>query len=669
MKRARSVFSALLLSVALSCALGSRGSAQPLPARSIENEGADAVLPGLEAFVDGLVASHMGEHVAGAQVAVVKDGRTLLVKGYGIASVAPERMVDPERSLFRLASISKIFTWLALMQLSDAGKLRLEQDVNAYLPRDLALPPDAAHAKVRVLDLMNHSAGFEEPTLLVDPRDETLLRSAREELCATRPARVRKPGRVFAYSNYGAELAGAIVAHVSGMDFESYVEQHIFAPLGMRHSTFRELYGPGAPHGLPAPMPPDLAADRASPLIWSVDRWRAEPHAFLLPGAPASAASSTASDMARYMIALLNPELLERAGVLRASAHAVFTRESFRAAPGLRGIHHGFFNATLGQRSKVGYANLSHGGNLGHFESFLSLVPELGLGTFVTTNSARGVELSRAVQEQLLRRYFPLKPAAARAPTAREALAQYEGDYRDLRRSYTRLEALFRIDDVLRIELGPGGCLMVPIPREGPACFVRIGPDLFEKVDGDARLAFLRDATGQITNVVGALNVERVGLVDSALWLRMWLALGLAVVLGVIVAALRRAGQPHKRPLGLRLAAWSTLLSAVAWLAFYVTGAAWHIYHGEDALRDYPQPLLVLGVRIVLGAIALTGLSFVLLPFVFRDAGWSLARRVRHMLVLFALLGLTLALRRWNVIDLRYLSKDGITANAHCRAR
>jgi CubicO group peptidase (beta-lactamase class C family) len=503
---------------------------------------------------------------------------------------------------------------------------------------------------------MNHSAGFEEPVQQRDASDETLVRSARETLRERRPTRVRESGKLSVYSNYGAMLAGAIVAEVSGLDFESYVEQRIFTPLGMRHSTFREPYGRGAPLGLPLPMPAELAADRATALSWQTGKWQPQPYQYLLPEAPAGSAASTASDMARYMIALLEPAVLEGAGVLSAKSCAVLRQESFKPAAGLRGIHHGFFDAPLGRHSKIGYANLSHGGNAAHFESYLSLLPELGLGVFVTTNSSSGVDLSRDVPEQLLRHYFPLQDAAPHAKTSAHALSEYAGDYRDLRRWYTKLPALFRIDDVQTIALGANDCLLITLPRAERACFVRIGSDLFEQADGDARIAFVRNPRGDITHVLGALNAEQVGLRDSALWLRMWLAAGLMVVLGVLVGAFRRwqSQQLVAQTVGQRLAGFCMVLVAISWLAFYSAGAAWQLSYGGDAFHDYPQPLLVFGLRSLVVAVCLSTLAVLMLPFVFRGAGWSLARRLRHTFVLLVLLGLCLALQRWNVIGFNY---------------
>src|SRR4029453_15132476 len=122
-----------------------------------------ADLPNLEAFVDGVVGGYMAQQqIAGAEVAVVRDGETLLVKGYGIDSVEPRHAVDPNKSLFRLGSISKTFTLLSIMQLAERGKLKLEDPINDHLPDELDIPDEGFEQPIRIVDLMNHTAGVEE---------------------------------------------------------------------------------------------------------------------------------------------------------------------------------------------------------------------------------------------------------------------------------------------------------------------------------------------------------------------------------------------------------------------------------------------------------------------------------------------------------------------------
>ena len=175
--------------------------------------------------------------VAGAVVVVVKDGETLLHKGYGYADVAARKPVDPATTLFRTGSVSKLTTWTAVMQLVEQGKLDLDADVNGYLDFEI---PAREGQPITLRQIMTHTPGFEEriKDLIIpegesfDPLDVYLKHWV--------PTRIFAPGTTPAYPNYATALAGYIVARVSGLSFDDYVEQHIFAPLGMQHSTFRQ---------------------------------------------------------------------------------------------------------------------------------------------------------------------------------------------------------------------------------------------------------------------------------------------------------------------------------------------------------------------------------------------------------------------------------------------
>src|SRR5580704_11725419 len=198
----------------------------------------------VNAWLDGYLpnALRTGD-IAGAVVAVVKDGQILTERGYGYSDVAKRAPVDPKLTLFRPGSVSKLVTWTAVMQLVEQGKIDLDADVNQYL--DFKIPPRDGKP-VTMRNLMQHVAGFEEQAkniLSEDPKApgfEALLKQ-------WTPERVFAPGTTPAYSNYGASLAGYIVQRQSGESFDDYVEKHIFAPLDMTHSSFRQ------------PLPPELA--------------------------------------------------------------------------------------------------------------------------------------------------------------------------------------------------------------------------------------------------------------------------------------------------------------------------------------------------------------------------------------------------------------------------
>jgi CubicO group peptidase (beta-lactamase class C family) len=554
------------------------------------------------------------------------------------------------------------------MQLEERGKLRLYDPVNRHLPDDLRIPGEGWKKPIRILDLMNHTAGFEDVNQGVDQTDDAQLLTLRQDLRRYRPLRVREPGELSVYSNYGAQLAGAIVAHVSGVDFETYIEQQVLGPLGMNHTTFREPYGPTAPRGLPAPMPSSLVPDRAMSIEWRNGAWQSFPRQHILSAVSAGAASSTASDMTRYMLALLEPAVLERAGVLKASTFAQMTQESFRPAEGLRGIHHGLFDTPPGARSVLGYANLSHSGFVDHFASHMLLFPELGLGTFVATNSSVGAKLASALHELILRRYFA-RPAQQLSAAGSEPddLRECAGDYRPMRRNYTQLEAVFSLDAIIRLDAAGSGTLILHERADDTSRYIRIGRDLFQKADGDARLAFLRGPNGEIARVVGAVNADRVHFFQTALWLRGWLFLSLVVSGATLWRGRRRrraaagstsnyavAPAPSVRAPAAR-AEQAVQLSASIWVAVYVASATWQVRYGfGDALQNYPQPVLKLVLVLLMAAAVSTMLAVLMLPAVWLKSGWTLARRVRHTLVLLVLTMAIVALKQWNALGLHY---------------
>src|SRR5207249_7317713 len=168
-------------------------------------------------------------------ISVVKDGKVLFAKGYGYADVEKKTPVSPETTLFRPGSISKTFTWTALMQQVELGKVNLDHDVNEYL--DFRIP--ATYSKpITVRNVMTHTPGLDETVEELFVSDAKAFKQLGDYLKQYLPARIYPPGTIPAYSNYGATLAGYIVQRVSGEPFNDYINEHIFKPLSMTHSTF-----------------------------------------------------------------------------------------------------------------------------------------------------------------------------------------------------------------------------------------------------------------------------------------------------------------------------------------------------------------------------------------------------------------------------------------------
>jgi CubicO group peptidase (beta-lactamase class C family) len=224
---------------------------------------------------------------AGAVVVIVKDGSVLTQRGYGYADLAARRPMDPERTLLRAGSVSKLFTWTALMQLVERGKVALDADVNTYL--DFQIP--ARDGKpITVRNLMTHTPGFEEQLKSALTYDPAAAQPFDALLKRWIPERIFAPGTMPAYSNYGAALAGYIVQRVSGMAFDDYMEAHVLGPLGMTSSTFRQ------------PLPSGLQARMAKGYATASSPERP----FEIVGlAPGGALSAPATDVAKFMLAHL----------------------------------------------------------------------------------------------------------------------------------------------------------------------------------------------------------------------------------------------------------------------------------------------------------------------------------------------------------------------------
>ena len=265
-------------------------------------------------WLDGMLPYAIARgDIPGAVVVVVKDGQVLTERGYGFANVEKKIKVDPKTTLFRPGSISKLFTWTALMQQVEQGKVDLNADVNKYI--DFKIPPYKGQP-ITPLNLMTHTPGFEEQVKDLITLGEKTQVPYDTLLKRWVPDRIYAPGTTPAYSNYGASLAGYIVQRTSGEPFDNYLENHIFKPLGMAHSTFRQ------------PLPANLKPLMAEGYLPGKDK----PYGFeFVNAAPAGAMATTGDDMAKFMIAHLNkrcrhPEARDRAAHAFAREHAVLGR-------------------------------------------------------------------------------------------------------------------------------------------------------------------------------------------------------------------------------------------------------------------------------------------------------------------------------------------------------
>lgn len=453
------------LTIALSVAMIGTAAAQ-----------AGTTVPSAEA-IESLVASVVPAQLAeagipGATVAVVLGGETVLLAGYGVADVEDGRPVEAD-TVFRIGSVGKLITFTAVMQLVEQGRLDLHADVTTYL--DLELPTRLERhpfsgdpGPITLAHLLTHTAGFE------DARggyalDAAALPSLAQAMRERMPLRIFRPGEAVAYSNYGAALAGYVVERVSAQPFAAYVEEHVFAPLGMERSTFAQ------------PLPPELAPHlaRASRMIdGELVRDR-----FVYTGMPpAGSTSTTARDMARFMLAHLG----DGGGVLAPETLALMHAQQFSHHPRLDGMTYGFVERTVnGQRV------LFHGGDIFSYQSGLFLLPEHDLGLFVSY-SGGGYGEPLTLFHELMDAFFPAPtvPAPQQAAGASERNRALAGEYHANRRSYSSDESLLGLLEAIRTGLADDGLLGVSVLGES-ARFAEVEPGVYVAVrDGHSAFPY-----------------------------------------------------------------------------------------------------------------------------------------------------------------------------------
>jgi CubicO group peptidase (beta-lactamase class C family) len=487
----------------------------------------------VEAFVDAAMAEDLREHdVSGATVSVVKDGELLFSEGPVVAN----------RTLLRIGSVSKLFVWTAAMQQVERGQLDPNASVNQYLDR--VEIPEKYGQPITLEHLATHTPGFEEQlegVAVESPEDLRPLGPTLQNV----PARVRPPGEVTSYSNYGAALAGHLVARQADTSFNRYVEENIYTPLNMTQSTFRQ------------PIPDEIPGDVSEGYRYQNGRYvSGEFETIGIP--PAGSMSATSTDMAKFMIAHLQDGRYRDSRILSESATERMHRQHLANHPELNGMAFGFY-----EQSKNGVRVVGHGGDTQLFHSGLWLFPERDLGVFVSYNSANGPVAREDFYDSFMDRFFPTE-APLTAPPASAAIATdgagradseitdpplstFTGSFRTTRISVTDFTKVAGVNSDFRVQEAENGTLVTSVPGRGTQRWIRAGPTVFEEIGGDGKIAF-RVEDGQATYVffdaAAPQSFERIALwetttVQAGLFAGT-LLLFVSGILGWPAAALRR---------------------------------------------------------------------------------------------------------------------------------
>ena len=486
----------------------------------------------LEAFMDGVMAAQLRDHhIAGATVSVVRDGALFFAKGYGAADVRQQRPVVADSTMFRIGSISKLFTWTAVMQLVEQGKLDLSTDINTYL--DFKIPATFPQP-ITLRDVMTHTPGFEEEPRDLFTEDSTHITPMGKWLPAHMPKRVRPPGTYASYSNWATATAGYIVQRVSGMPFDDYIEKNILEPLGMTSTTTRQ------------PLPARFASRMSRGYEWKGGDYKLHPWEIITGGWPAGSVSATAPDMAKFMIAHLNDGEYNGRRILSAATAEKMHTRIFGHDPRLNGFAYGFY-----EKSSHGVRIIGHGGDTQWFHSDLALIPSEKVGVFVSYNTNTGSQLSFSpFLAQFLDHYYPEPHPAIASKATKEQLQRFAGEYTANRMSYSTFLKVGSLLGVTTVGVADSGMLTANLLGQQ----LRLAPVdslLFRDVVSGEPVAFRADASGHITHAfVGLVPMEaferRGGLGAPRLHLIV-LGLGVAVFLLTAGAALVRRFTPRER--------------------------------------------------------------------------------------------------------------------------
>ncbi len=618
-------------------------AASPAPATPHTLDAGD-----VNAWLDGYVPYALKEgDIAGAVVVVVKDGQVLTERGYGFADVAKQTPVDPQKTLFRPGSISKLFMWTAVMQLQEQGKIDLDADINKYL--DFKVPlKDGKPVTMR--NLMTHTPGFEEWGKRLFVANASRMGTLRDYVIHV-PASIYTPGKTIAYSNYGAALAGYIVQRVSGEPFAAYIDHHILTPLGMKHSTFVQ------------PLPANLAPDMATG--YALASGPPKPFEFV-NGAPAGSLSATGDDMSHFMIAHLQNGQYQGVQILKPETAKYMHQTAFTPVPPLNGMALGFY-----REDRNGHAVIAHAGDTRFFHSELHLLIDDNVGLFISISGGKApaAELGNGMRPVLYRefmdRYFPAPetPALPTASTAKHDAALIAGRYVSSGRSATNFLSIGSLLGQTTVTARPDGTIQVSSYKDAAGAvktWREIGPMLWQEVGRTDRMAATVE-NGRVASFrqeddpAVEMQIAVPASIDGR-WMMPLLPASLALLILCValwpISAIARWRYGHRFELKGR-EAMAYRLVRVAAIVDLALVAGWMLLLGHDfgsfdtPLDKWLRLLQLVGVLAIAGA----GVGLWNLITVWRDSARSWFAKLSSALIAAALL-----FGVWCIFDLHLIT-------------
>jgi CubicO group peptidase (beta-lactamase class C family) len=455
----------------------------PLGAALGQQPSCRAHVDSLSNAVDSAIVKSMAEYsVPGAALAVVRDGKIVQLRGYGCANVEKNVAVDPERTVFHVASVSKPFVSLAVVQLAAKGSVDVHADVNRYL-RTMQVP-NGWGRPITLHDLLTHTAGLEESVVGYAARTPADIRPLGEFLAAKLPKRGWPPGDVTGYSNYGYALAGYVVEQVTGKSFVDYERDAILSPLGMTRSSFTQ------------PIPSELERDAAISYRCLTASCVPIPPDYR-SAYPPGGLVTTASDMSRFLLAQLG-DSVNGTRVLSDSLLRLMDERAFTHDSSLAGLTYGYSEDNL-----LGVRSLSHAGGASGYTSFVVLVPTQRFGVFLVANGG-GTRFGAETLDAVAKAWMPA-PALVAQNVSVSGISPVDpaGAYRLTRYAHRGLENLpMLFNGQLHVARVSRDTIAIIGLGDANGRYVAVANNRWQRVGGSERVA-VRVANGKVTHFFG----------------------------------------------------------------------------------------------------------------------------------------------------------------------
>jgi CubicO group peptidase (beta-lactamase class C family) len=618
----------------------------------------------VEAFLDAFLTEQMETyHIPGVVFTMVKDGKVFFSKGYGYAELETQTPMDPEDTVLITASLAKIFAAVGVLQLNERGVIDLHEDVRPYF-KDFPLKTNFDEP-LTFANLLTHTDGFEARMIGVAAQSQDDLLPLDELLETYAPIQLYPPGKYMTYGDYASNLSGYLTQEISGVPFEQYMEENILAPLGMTSSSF---YQP----------PSDELLNREA-VGYEFQNGHQEPVLnFYTRYGPSGGLRTTAADMNRFMLALLNGGEYGDARILNQSTVAALFTQQFTPEPGMSGITYEMFeHFENGQR-----ALLRDGDGVGT-RNRMVLFPDPNLGFFISYNSDDS-NLRLNIVSAFLDQYYPDIGSITPVPLDGhlERTRQFTGVYRYLQADITTFgKSMFFFSQLIEVTATDEGYLSI-VTRgmggdqssvmggfEGTSLWMEVEPLYFERVDGKGQLAFVQEKSGRIIQMITGqgyhATFEKLPWYEAPTFQIVLIALALLLMLTFLISALifwplgalirRLRKQPAQKPVlwgAVAARLWATLVAGM--LVLFLLRDFGVLYGGT-------LPQFVWGVTTdmieSLQSMYLPAMLALALPiftiFAWIKGWWKVSMRVYYTLVTLAVFAGIWWAHYWNLLGFR----------------